>query len=805
MDERSIITIVVSLALSIAIFIEILYRKSKKNQVDENIEDIKEYIRDARIREEELEKLKEDKKRKSIEDQIKIDEYRKSLEAREEREEGDNYGYTPVNYDEELRKSRDEQLRKEQLESEQRIKEQEEYRKAKEEQLRKEQLEIEQRRRKQEELRKAREEEQLRKEQLLREERIKKEQLEREEARKKHEEELRREKEELANSKIIEENKEYAIPYLSMERNNYLDISKRIDETIENFEKEINFKNDDINDMGQWNHYSNSEKYDYIGRMKEKIATYKEASNSPYFGRLIVSSDIGREDMYIGQKSLIDENQNQIVYDWRSKVCSLFYTDQVENRIKLQDKTLDFYTILKRRIKIENKKFIEASNIYVHKNKGKVYDEFLNNILKQKKKDTAFSNIIETIQSWQNNLIRADINDNILCQGVAGCGKTAIILHRLSYLLFNYPEIKASKYLIICPSTLFKDNINQLNIQLGINSIAMETLNEYYWSKLQPYLKDYKPKNKEIIEDNSYIDQVYSIIKEEYIDFINTKCSEKYVEGENIYNRIKDYYTYISSTLQKEESNDENDKNQDYISTLKNEKIDCIKKLDIISTVDNILEKVNENAIYKKPSKKQINSNTIKLILYVCANLGFKFKHARRYMYVYVDEAQNYDKYDLSIITKLENNKGINIYGDLNQYMGDKEKQWKDIIEPLKDSMRCYRIEYNYRNTVEVVEYCNKQFGTNIKAIGPNGNPVIEKELSDSLSVLLQYDGYVYITNNNSIIEYLKNNSKEVYTVDEVKGMEFSNIVVIDDHMKKAEQYVSFTRTLNDLVVFKKN
>ena len=38
-------------------------------------------------------------------------------------------------------------------------------------------------------------------------------------------------------------------------------------------------------------------------------------------------------------------------------------------------------------------------------------------------------------------------------------------------------------------------------------------------------------------------------------------------------------------------------------------------------------------------------------------------------------------------------------------------------------------------------------------------------------------------------------------TVEMVKGMEFSNVIVVDSGMNKREKYVAYTRALNKLVV----
>lgn len=735
--------------------------------------------------------------------------------------------------------------------------------------------------------------------------------------------------------------KEYAIPHLSFEEKMYEDISKKLDDKLEELEESSKQVQQDFKDYDWYIDKNIEDKEFYMSRKyyaEKELYEYRKAISSPYFGRLIVDSENGLEDIYIGHKTLSDRHLDNIVFDWRSSVCSLFYANQVKNKIRISNKTTEFYTVLKRRIRINNEKFIDAEDLYVHSSKNKICDEFLNEILKSRKNDSNFSDIIETIQSWQNDLIRADINENILCQGVAGCGKTAIILHRLSYLLFNYPKITHDKYLILCPSKLFKNNIGELNSKLGIDNIPMMTLNEYYWIKLEPFFeKKYNYQDVKLLADNSYIDKINNSIKKDYINFINNDSNFEYNSKETIYNQIKACRQECLDVIRKDEERirvikqlfDDNSSNtnmmierlitggycdfshskkEEYYDNFREQEMERIKELDFKEKIDkeildkyieiykyaksielkgigkekfsqtlfriysclkyntyniqvfnpdeckydllkilndyneyfkkrdidrinklidlnkncenylnvenlitNIISLSESNADYKIMNSS-INSNLLKLILFVCSEIGFEINFrkendrinsiVRKFRYVYIDEAQNYDNYDISIISKLENNKGLNIYGDLNQYLENSSKTWMDVIKPIKNSIKKYDIEYNYRNTIEVVNYCNKIFKTQIKAIGPNGNEVIEKELFDDFTELLNYSNYVFITNITSIYDYLKTNNKEIYYVSEIKGMEFSNVIVIDNNMNKAEKYVSYTRTLNDLIVY---
>ncbi len=80
-------------------------------------------------------------------------------------------------------------------------------------------------------------------------------------------------------------------------------------------------------------------------------------------------------------------------------------------------------------------------------------DELLQEYL-AKNADVVLRDIVATIQSDQNEIIRAEPWRNVIVQGVAGSGKTTVALHRLSYLIFN-TEAKENRYCIIGTNRMF--------------------------------------------------------------------------------------------------------------------------------------------------------------------------------------------------------------------------------------------------------------------------------------------------------------------------------------------------------------
>jgi DNA helicase-2/ATP-dependent DNA helicase PcrA len=132
--------------------------------------------------------------------------------------------------------------------------------------------------------------------------------------------------------------------------------------------------------------------------------------------------------------------------------------------------------VLKRALEVSFDKLVSYKNsynrldTYMYENEGKVKlpstenisDSFLLEVLKIKKNETRITDIIKSIQSEQNKIIRLNEKTNSVVLGCAGSGKTMISFHRLAYLKFH-SKIDFKKTVIITPSNSFKEVFNELS------------------------------------------------------------------------------------------------------------------------------------------------------------------------------------------------------------------------------------------------------------------------------------------------------------------------------------------------------
>jgi len=217
----------------------------------------------------------------------------------------------------------------------------------------------------------------------------------------------------------------------------------------------------------------------YVHRMlrsdnSEKIQDIENAMANPYFARVDFCED-GTEQFnsfYIGRckvaKLQIEAPEDILVFDWRDPIATIFY-ESYGGRAEYE--VLGRYRYsgdvsLKRQYKIEGgvlKAIVDnyvLNKILENQQTALLADPLLIDRLQQGATDK-LKDIVTTIQSEQNKIIREPLNQVTIVQGVAGSGKTTVGLHRLSYLLYN-EKLNPRKLAIVAPNRIFLTYISEL-------------------------------------------------------------------------------------------------------------------------------------------------------------------------------------------------------------------------------------------------------------------------------------------------------------------------------------------------------
>ncbi|WP_293693286.1 AAA family ATPase [uncultured Phascolarctobacterium sp.] len=159
-------------------------------------------------------------------------------------------------------------------------------------------------------------------------------------------------------------------------------------------------------------------------------------------------------------------------------------------------------------------------------------DPFLLQILNEKRKNNKLTNIIKSIQENQYNIMSSPLNKSFILQGCAGSGKTMILLHRLSILLFNNKDnkLKTENIKIITPSKYFNTQIDQLSNELNIDKVERLTIDDYYTVLLKNYPSKLilnTPIENENLLEKSLLTEIYSTnFQTAFIDSYNNYWKE---------------------------------------------------------------------------------------------------------------------------------------------------------------------------------------------------------------------------------------------------------------------------------------
>ena len=274
--------------------------------------------------------------------------------------------------------------------------------------------------------------------------------------------------------------------------NSYLtDVTKKITAQIQELEttvdtneqayKEIKkYTVDYKNELDKYEVYNHQQNLSFIDKRNtfetNRIAKLSYLQETPYFSRIDFQFD-GEEEaekFYIGRYGFVDNYGQQLVYDWRAPISSLYYDFPLGSAYyESMGKKFTGSLQLKRQFDIKNGtiRFLVDSNDALN-------DEFLINEL-SKHTTKEMKTIIHTIQKEQNEAIRDSKTRNLLIQGVAGSGKTSIALHRIAYLLYQKrAELAASEVLILSPNEVFSDYISTVLPELGEDDLFQSDITQ---------------------------------------------------------------------------------------------------------------------------------------------------------------------------------------------------------------------------------------------------------------------------------------------------------------------------------------
>ena len=588
--------------------------------------------------------------------------------------------------------------------------------------------------------------------------------------------------------------------------------------------------------------------------------------DNPYFASVIFEDENKeRYSVYLGLTYLKDDDYGNIIYDWRSPICSLFYDFEVGPcAYAAPEGPVRGNLLRKRQYKIVDRKLISAFD-----NSMNIDDDLLQEVLAQDSNDK-MKNIVNTIQQEQNRVIRNVRDKTLIVSGIAGSGKTSVALHRIAFLLYKIPNLTSNDVLIFSPNQIFSEYISNVLPELGEDNTLQTTFNDYLSNTISEF---------------SEVESFMSFLSRYYIEKVSDEDFElvKYKQSDGI---INDINLYVEDYIRKARML--TDFTENHIYTVYKEEINDLlhnrySTLPFFERVDEIALKLSE-ANYKGSSKKKptyrkmimdnssfdkdfkeiylgffssdfckirmndkqirafSNSKVIKyedalLFTYLKGCLeGFPYEGNIRQ--VVIDEAQDYSYLQYLIISKIFRNSNFTILGDVNQTINPYYKyESLDVLANIFKQSKCISLTKTYRSSPEIIEFTNKILGlSHVSAIRrTEKTPLIHRtnpeELFKDIEYLRsKYKSVAVITRESNTAQKLYEDLRQVLPISILnsqteefnkelviipaylaKGLEFDSVIVYSDgeskYLKNEKNllYVACTRAQHELIVYSVN
>jgi DNA helicase IV len=177
--------------------------------------------------------------------------------------------------------------------------------------------------------------------------------------------------------------------------------------------------------------------------------------------------------LYIGRFGVHDGRQNIVLVNWQAPAAAPFWTATPADPDGIAAKRV-FRTQGRQLLDIFEDRFDGAIAEVPAVTAAGIDDLLLAEL--ERDRGEQMRDIVATIRADQYRLMSAPRDELLIIQGAPGTGKTAVGLHRASWLLFNNRQLESSRVLVVGPNRVFMQYVAGVLPSLGDEAVDQSAI-----------------------------------------------------------------------------------------------------------------------------------------------------------------------------------------------------------------------------------------------------------------------------------------------------------------------------------------
>jgi hypothetical protein len=563
---------------------------------------------------------------------------------------------------------------------------------------------------------------------------------------------------------------------------------------------------------------------------RRRLRTFGDAEQGLCFGRLDL--DETARPLYVGRRWVHDEQQQPVVVNWQAPAARPFYTATPAEPQRVR---------LRRRFRTQGRRVLDLSDEALDGSAldGVAVADFLLEEL-DRVREARMRDIVATIQADQYRLITAEPDGALVVQGGPGTGKTAVGLHRASWLLFTHEELRRRGVLVVGPNPTFMEYVAHVLPALGEDAVEQRAVAELLdgvevTREDEPAVARLKadPRLAELVRDAVeqavrphaeelvlYLDGAFVRVRQREVRELLEAVEPPYglarerLRIELLRRFYRDYATKLGAGAYRA---------GDEIERALGRKGFLAKYLDRVLPLPKP-ETVVRRVLAEELHGRQPRGWSVHDLPLLDEARALVDRPPRGYGHVIVDEAQDLTPMQLRMVARRSSTGALTILGDVAQATGPVVyPSWRALGAHLPVPMHVEELRHAYRVPAEIMELALPLLATIAPDVEPplayrtGGEPprFVAGGRAAALAEAAAFDeGLVAVIAPPSMIasaggaagHAFDETGIPVLTAPQAKGLEFDHVVVVEPAAIVAEGglrelYVALTRPTRTLVV----